>query len=208
MNIRYLLAIILTVFCLSACKKDPVPAIENPKEETPDGVDLPNVSYKLINRKLHASHPSAMNLDVNEDGIIDLSYFMQYVVLGGHVNLYIGVNPVFGSATRASEHDNNEFLNMGTIHSITLKTVVKEELDWTEDHAMLANRREAPNGTKTYLGNWGDGQQKFMALRLRVHGKLHYGWAQLKFNKETEELILIDVAWNTNAEQEIPVGAK
>lgn len=199
MYVRNIALIVFTIFCFSACKKGPAPAPE---------IDLPNVSYKVINKKLHASHVEPMNLDVNGDGTIDFSYFMQYVVLDGNVNLYTGVNPVFGGATSAGVPNDNEFLNMGGIHSFAIKNVIKASTDWTSDHAFLANRRESPTGNRTYLGDWGSGQEKIMALRFQSQGNAHYGWARLRFDKVTEELILIDVAWNTIAEQQIEAGAR
>lgn len=193
MNFRFILFLALGTLSLFACKKDTIST---------------TISHTVINRKLHAAHTTPMNLDVNGDGTIDFSYFMQYVVLSGNVNLYIGVNPVFGGETSASEQNDNEFLNMGNVHDFAVKTQIKESLTWTDEHALLGTRREAPNATRTYFGHWGNGQEKIMALRFQVQGKTHYGWARLKFDKATEELLLIDAAWNTIADQEISAGAK
>ena len=208
MNIRYVVVIAFTIFSLGACKKEPVPVSEEPKVEIPDLEDSPTISYKLINRKLKASDANPMNLDVNDDGIVDCSYFMQYVFLSGKVHLYAGVNPVYGGATSANAPNDNEYLNMGMVHTFELKNIIKEDLTWTDEHSLLSDKIEDLDGSKTYSGNWGKGEEKTMSLRVTIKGKMHYAWARLKFDKATEELQLIDAAWNTIAEQEIKAGAK
>jgi hypothetical protein len=208
MNIRYVVLIALTIFSLGACKKEPVPVNETPKVEIPEMDDSPTISYKHINQKLKASDINAMNLDVNDDGIIDCSYFMQYVLLSGNVHLYSGVNPVFGGATSANGPNDNEYLNMGMVHTFEQKKLIHKDLAWTDEHSLFADRIEELNGNKIYAGYWGNGQQQFMSLRFPIHGKMHYAWVRLKFDKATEELSLVDAAWNTLPEKEIHAGAK
>ena len=208
MNLRYFILLTFTLLTLLACKKEPIPVKEEPKVEIPDFEDSPTISHRLINKKLKVTDTQGMYLDLNEDGTIDYSFFMQYVVLSGQVNLYSGVNPVFGSATSAEGQNDNEYLNMGLLHTFEKKTAIKQNLQWKVDHSILSGRHEAFNGTKTYWGNWGNGKEQIMSVRLSVKGKSHYGWARLKFDRVTEELLLIDAAWNTIPEQEIEAGAK
>lgn len=204
---RYIILTIITLSSFLSCKKEPV-KIDEPKVEVPEPDDSPTITYTKINRKLKVSDINAMTLDVNNDGIIDCSYFMQYVMLDGKVHLYAGVNPVFGSATSSTPSNDNVYLNMGTAHSFDSKQPIKNDLPWTENHSLLSDRIEEADGSKTYSGNWSGGQEKMMSIRLLINGKMHYAWAQLKFDKATEELVLIDAAWNTIAEQEIKAGAR
>jgi len=208
MNTRIIVLIAFAMFGVLSCKKEPTPVKEEPKIEIPDLEDSPTLAYKLINRKLKASDVNGMNLDVNEDGVIDYAFFMHYVVMSGKINLYAGVNPVYGSATSADDPNDNEYLNMGLLHTFENKALIKQNLAWKEDHVVLSVRHEAMDGSKTYSGSWGNGQERIMSIRLLIKGKMHYGWAKLKFDKVTEELILIDAAWNTIAEEEIKAGAK
>lgn len=203
-----LLVIAFLVFVLSSCKKEPTPIKEDPKTEIPDQEDSPTISYKKINQKLKAADVNPMNLDVNGDGLVDCSYFMQHVFLSGKVHLYAGVNPVFGSANSANAHNENEYLNMGAVHTFSSTNPIYKDLSWTEDHSLLTDRIEEPDGGKNYTGNWANGQAQMMSIRIPIQGKMHYAWAQLKFDKANEELILIDAAWNTIPEQEIKAGAK
>lgn len=206
MNTRHILFVILTAIGLAACKKKQLQVPEKPNVELPDS---PTISYKELNRKLKASDVNPMNLDVNDDGVIDYSYFLQYAVMSGTVRLYAGVNPVFGSSTTAGEQNDEEFLNMGHLHSFTVTMPIQGTLTWTQEHSTLGIRYEDPNGgNRTYAGQWGNGQPTIMSARLSVNGKTHYGWIRLKFDKVTEELILIDAAWNTIADQAIKAGAK
>ncbi|MEJ5993345.1 hypothetical protein WG904_02855 [Pedobacter sp. Du54] len=208
MNTRYIFLIAFFIFSATACKKENNSAIDPPKIEIPDVEDSPTISYKLINQKLKAADIKPMNLDVNDDGIVDCSYFMQYVFLSGKVHLYAGVNPVYGAATSSNEPNDNEYLNMGLAHTFAPKKPIKNDLTWSNEFSLLSDRIDETNGSKTYAGNWGNGEAQMMSVRLPIKGKMHYAWAQLKFDKATEELVLIDVAWNTLPEQEINAGAK
>lgn len=200
MRTHYTLGLLLLLSIIS-CKKEP-------QVEQEPAKDLSTISHQLINRRLKASDKDPMNLDVNKDGITDFSYFMEYVMLSGTVYLYTGVNPVAGAATSASEHNDDEFLNMGNTHHLPPSMLVKKDLMWMEDHALLTKRSETNNGAKFYFGEWGDGLEKIMPIRLSLKGKMHYGWVKLKFEKATEELTLIEAAWNTTPEQEMKAGAK
>jgi hypothetical protein len=208
MNTRYLFVIAFLVVVLASCKKEPNPIKEDPKTEIPDQEDSPKISYKKINQKLKAADVNPMNLDVNGDGVVDCSYFMEYVFLSGKVNLYAGVNPVFGAATSANAPNDNEYLNMGIVHTFASINTIHKDLPYTADHSLLSDRIEEPDGSKSYTGNWGNGQAQMMSIRIPIQGKMHYAWAQLKFDKANEELLLIDAAWNTIPEQEIKAGAK
>ena len=201
MNVRCFLFTSLIILNLSSCKKERLPSIEKPLENAPS-----TISYREINQTLKVTDAHPINLDVNKDGIIDCSYFMQHVISGGKIHMYVGVNPVYGSSTSADPQNDNEFLNMGLVHALLGDSEIKEDLAWTDNHSLLSVWQEQGNGSKTYWGNWSNGQDQMMPVRLVIKGKNHYAWVKLKFNKLTEELMILSTAWNTIAQQKIKAG--
>lgn len=193
----YPLSLIVLFACIS-CKKQQAQA---PSTE---------IRYKLVNRTLKAADTRPLAIDINEDGRIDYSFFAQYVVLSNQVHLYTGVSPINDNSTKMGEPDDQHYLNMGDAAPVPIGTQVKDNLmpskPWSSEFAYLAVRTEHSNGTKSYQGAWGDGNPQLLPLRISVNDSIYYGWARVLFNKATEELTLIDYAWNRTKGQTITAG--
>lgn len=191
--LRFLLCwAFLGLAMVSSCKKDTVSYIK----------------YTVINKKVKVSDVAPLSVDFNEDGRIDFVYFLQYVSMSGKVSLYTGVNPIAGARTHALSGDDGTFLNMGPVVAFSARQSIHGGLTWTDEHSYLSVRDEHMNGDWTYYGQWSAGLEKMMALQFISNGKTYYGWARLIFSRSTEELMVVDAAWNTIPEQAIKAGAK
>jgi hypothetical protein len=200
MKPNYCIFTLISVITLFSCKK-PNPTIP-----------ATDIVHKVVNRAVKASDPNPMAVDINDDGTIDYSYFAQLMANSAGDHLYIGVNPIGENLTKMGPPDDDRFLNMGDASALSSGNNINDDLLpsklWSADFAFLAVRNTSMQNNITYEGAWGDGNGYFMPLRLYVKDKTFYGWAHLKFNKTTEQLILIEYAWNRNAGQELKAGQK
>lgn len=200
MRSAYFVFTLIPFVAILSCKK--------PKQEIP----LTDIAYKAVNRTVKASDPKALGVDINEDGLVDYSFFAQYVVSSSIVHLYIGVSPISNNSTKMGEPEDKHYLNMGSASAISSGSKIDNNVipsrQWSNDFAYLAIRHELPDETKTYEGTWGDGSSQILPLRLDVKGTIHYGWARMSFNKTTEQLTFIEYAWNRNPGQELTAGQK
>lgn len=203
MKLRYFLLSLIAI-SLFSCKK---------KQEEIEPVDpRPSIiEYKTDNRTLKVSDPLPMNVDINGDGTIDLSFFTSLVSSGGGVHLYVGVNPVFGAMVRSNPNDDNRFLNMGNVIAFEqlgkIKAASQPNQNWTEDHSCMAIRHTI-SSVNSYESPWANGTPRILGVKLYVNKEIHYGWVRLSFNQATEELTLIDYAWNKTPDKETLAGEK
>lgn len=200
MKLRIYFAVCLSISLIS-CRKSPDPVV-SPKAD---------IVHKTVDRTVKASDTAPMAIDINDDGIVDFSYFAQYLANSTGVHLYIGINPIGNNAVKMSEPNDNHFQNMGDAAAVSggakiNNTLLPSKL-WGSDFAYLAIRHDYyPIAEKAYEGAWGDGTMHYMPLKLEAKGNVYYGWANLSFDKKTEELRLTDFAWNKVAGQEIGAG--
>lgn len=168
-----------------------------------------NINYQTINRSVKASDVNSLTIDVNKDGVIDYSFFLQLAADSKGDHLYAGVNPVYGSFVKANAPNDDRFLNMGNVIAFAQGVKLKENDQqgqlWTEDHSVLAIRHTYTDGI-SYECDWGTGTAKILAIKLTAKGETYYGWIRLVFNKTNENLTVVDLAWNTVPNQEIKAG--
>lgn len=198
---QILLLAFASVLTLSCKKNKPV-----------DPLPFQDISYELINRSVKASDVVPLTLDVNKDGTVDYSFFVELYANFAGDHLYAGVNPIGLNSTRTGDPDDDRFLNMAVTYASATGTQVNESLKaneyWNSDFGFLAVRNRPVSGADTHEGMWGDGQEHFLPIRLSIQGKYHYGWARLIFNKQTEFLTLVDCAWNKTPEAGIKAGER
>lgn len=181
------------------------------KNENPSAAPKPDIVHQIVNKTVKAADPNPLTIDVNGDGLIDYSYFAQYLANSSGVHLYVGVNPIGDNSTKMSPPNDEHFQNMGDAASIAKGLEINNNMLpsrlWSGDFAYLAIRHDYyPINKKAYEGDWSDEVNRYMPLKLNIKGSVHYGWAKLQFNRNSEELMLVDIAWNRNADQEIKAG--
>jgi hypothetical protein len=171
-----------------------------------------DIVYKSVNKTVKSSDTRALGVDINDDGVVDYSFFVQLTATSTGDHLYVGTNPLGENTTKMSAPDDERFLNMGDLQAVPTGIVINKNLlpvkSWSSDFAYLAVRNTDTTGPNTYEGSWGDAGEHLMPLQLNINGLTNYGWARLRFNKTSEELTFVDCAWNRNPGQEIKAGEK
>lgn len=187
----------LTCISLISCKKREEVIAPKPEPQQPK-----SIVYRTLNQRLKASDLKPFNLDMDGDGTVELSFFVQMVFMGGKTHLFSGVNPVLYGQICANDPNDEVFLNMGDVHSFEPKNAIGTKGKWVDYHAMLCDQIDESDGSKTYKGYWANGNPHYMAVRIVKNGNVNYGWIRVQFDKKSQELLFIDAAWNkTNGEQ-------
>ena len=172
----------------------------------------PNITYRVIDQTVKAADVDPIKLDINQDGTVDYIFFAVYSVNDQGVNLNVGANPIDGNLAKMSRPDDTKFQNMGSLAAQNMGTTIDQTLAenqiWSDDAAYLTIRTESAQGHKSYLGNWAHETPVFMALQIRSNGQVFFGWAKLKFNRNTEILTLIDCAYHRTPGTKIKAGER
>lgn len=182
-----------------SCKKK-----EDPPEPTKD------IFYKADGRKVKQSDPYPIALDVNEDGIVDFTIFVELTANASGDHLYVGINPIGIHLIKSGPADDDRYLSMGFVIAENTGAVIQQQIPssqrWTADHSTLAIRHTNNDATVWYEGEWGNGIPKIAAIQLVKNGKSNFGWLRMSFDKTTEEMTLIDYAYEKTEGQSIKAG--
>jgi hypothetical protein len=202
---KYISGIFLTtILLLSTCKKatkDPVPEL----------LSAPTtVVYTADGRSVKASDINPIALDINADGSIDFTVFVQLMANSEGDHLYAGINPIGTNLIKSGPADDEHFQNMGFLVVELKNTLINSTLSsnqqWTMDHSTLAIRHTKMDNTIWYEGGWNDGLQQLVAIQHCDEGKFYFGWLRLQFNRSNETVTLIDYAYNTTEGDYIIAG--
>jgi hypothetical protein len=175
-----------------------------------DPMQPSSIVYKPDSRSVRLGDPIPIVIDVNEDGQMDFTIFMELTANSQGDRLYAGINPLGANKIKSGPPIDENFLNMGFLIAeptgATIDSNLMEDELWTTDHSTLVIRNTFTNGNITYEGDWADTAQ-IVGIQTNAGGSIYYGWMRIDFDKATEIVTLIDFAYDTIPGQGIGAGA-
>lgn len=160
------------------------------------------VVHKTDGRSVKLGNTLPIALDMNEDGYVDFTVFIELMANAGGDHLFFGVNPIGPNLIKSGPHVDHNFLNMGYLVAeapkTTITTTLSENQQWTNEHSALLVKRMADNCQTSYEGAWINGSQ-VVAIQLFQGEQHHLGWLRISINKETNEATLVEYAYQTVA---------
>lgn len=192
--------LVLIGLSLSSCKKD---------RKTEPSL---NIAYKQVNQSVRYWDLNPTIADLNEDGKVDFTFWSQIAAYGGADHMYFGVNTIGSNQAKMIPGFEYPFLNCLKAQSEDQGSVIAMQTDagreWSSESGMLVIRHSGESSV-AYEGYWQDETERYLAVRLFINGKYHYGWVRLRYNKEHPgSMTLVDFAWNKMPEQSIKAGQK
>lgn len=190
-------SVFITFLLISSCqkeRKDPVPAIPIAPE---------TVRYYADGRTVKASDVNPIALDIEADGTVDYTVFVQLTANSEGDHLYAGINPIGTNLIKSGPSNEEQFLNMGFLVTETKYALLDSNLSpnqqWTYDHSTLVIRHTKMDNSVWFVwyeGGWNDESEQIVAIQHSAEGKYYMGWLRLKFNRTDETITLIDYAYN------------
>ena len=127
-------------------------------------------------------------LDLNHDGIADFTlgvYFLQSTFLA-HKRPSSGAITVARMYVNALQESNAEVVgNRGFARAFRPDITIGSKQIFGKGEAIMAKCQEAgyvsrtPSFTYTSTGPWLNARNRYLGLRFKIDGKIHYGWARL-----------------------------
>ncbi len=192
----YFLMIYSVVF--TSCKKD------NSLPETK------NIAYTLDGRTVKLGDPLPIAIDINTDGKVDYTIFVELTANSSGDHLYAGINPIDINLIKSGPADDNRYLNMGFLISESPNATISEGLQsnerWTADFGTLVIRHTNSDSSVWYEGAWKDNTPNIVGIQHVKDGKKYFGWLRIKFDKSTEVVTLIDYAYEKTESVSIKAG--
>lgn len=170
-----------------------------------------SIVYQLDGRTLKYGDPFPLIIDLNKDGLVDYTLWVEATANSTQVRLHFGINPIGANLIKCGPVLDENFLNAGFLiaenSGMFISDQLKENQFWTSDHGILVIRNDYLNGTLTYEGNWADSMQ-IVGIQFKENGFTFFGWLRIDFNKITETVTLIDYAYNSEAGESIKAGSE
>lgn len=196
-HLRILL--LLSVIGLAGCESS------TPTSKTPN-----TIIHQADGRTVKHGDPFPIALDLNGDGRVDYTIFVELTANSLGDRLYAGMNPIGANLIKSGPANDANFQNMGLLVAetpgATIDAAVGPGQEWTGDFSALVIRNTFTNGTISYEGAWAEGE-RIVGIRHVAGTGSHYGWLRIRFDKTTEIVTLVDHAYNTTAEEPIQAGA-
>jgi hypothetical protein len=168
------------------------------------------VIYKLDGRIVKLSDTIPIILDINADGVVDYTIFMELTANSEGDHLYAGINPIGANLIKAGPPNDDLFLNMGFLVNEIKNTVLDTSLNanqfWTADHSTLVIRHTRMDNSVWYEGGWKDGTEQIVAIQHHNNGNYYMGWLRIQFNKTNETITLVDYAYNSVKDEYLIAG--
>jgi hypothetical protein len=169
-----------------------------------------SIVYTKANVVLGARGHSFYNLDLNHDGIVDLSLLYVYAtgtyagVKTFHSNVFVPYNTQVNPLNRV--------VGRGAFPVAMRAGVKVRRLDNFISEGFVAAAAGAPLGHPlTYYGAWANGgkglRNRYLGLRFVIKGKIHFGWARVSVSKWPFAATLTGYAYETIAGKAIIAGA-
>jgi hypothetical protein len=141
------------------------------------------------------------NLDLNNDGTFDFTFFETHNPGGSSTSSYTktGISPLGSNAIAGS-------VSGAYIYPFAMNSgdTVKASLTWN----IGSNQSMGSywGGVAPY-GNWLGLNDKYVGLKLDVAGNIYYGWARLDVDATGSAFTIKDYAYMNSIDQEIVIGA-
>ncbi|GLB48595.1 hypothetical protein [Neptunitalea lumnitzerae] len=142
-------------------------------------------------------------LDLNNDNQVDFT--VVHTISSGENVLYFDTKSpgaeVMGEVYKISEKDDYGFalgLDNGDVISYRQKTWLKGT------DGILLNSASCYSG----FSNWCGVEDKYVGLRFKIDGNVHYGWARLDVSLSGAKWVIKDYAYNTEPNASIRAGEK
>jgi hypothetical protein len=143
-------------------------------------------------------------LDLNHDGTIDFLIQQQGYPFGSSGNNGLGAKEAFGNAVGGSNRLASALKKGAPVGPRQLFISSTASFG-----AVLFNAACSADSGCSTIGKWGNVHNRYLGLKFKIHGKIHYGWARLSVEVQSEHKItatLTGYAYETIAKKEIHAG--
>ncbi len=144
------------------------------------------ISYRVINDTV--TFNSDIYLDLNKDGTNDYRFMIDTLTSGFFWSTVEGL-------AGAAEQDSDTH---GYVDGLSDGAEINGP--WNDQLGVLGT---IPNGS-----NFGGKGNKYLGVKIMVGSNTYYGWIQLNLSNDRDRLIIIDCAFNENANGTIKAGQK
>jgi hypothetical protein len=167
----------------------------------------PRSEAKIVYTKTHKviGTNGLYPLDLNHDGTIDFLIQQRGYPFGSSGNNGLGAKEAFGNAVEGGGFFLASALKKGApigSHQLFLSNTAS----FGEVMFSVACSPDSGCGS---IGKWGNVHNRYLGLKFKIHGKIHYGWARLSVEVQSEHAItatLTGYAYETTAKKEIHAG--
>lgn len=180
---------------------------ENSPEPSPP---VKTISYVEDGRTVKQGDPSPIAIDLNADGSVDFTVFVELHANSSGDYLNTGINPIGANLIKSGPPNDNRFLNMGLLIAEPTNAIINYDLhndqQWTGEHSALVIRHTHNDGSISYEGSWSDNSDTMVGIQHKSNDQTYFGWLRLKFDRLAEVVTLIDYAYEKKENQSIKAG--
>lgn len=186
-------AVLLMLLLCGSCSQD----LEN---DTIPETQEQEVVHKTDGRTVRLGNTLPIALDMNEDGQVDFTVFIELMANSEGDHLFFGINPIGPNLIKSGPHIDHNFLNMGFLvaeeSNAVISPTLEENQQWTIEHSALLVKRIYDNCQTVYEGEWVNGAQ-VVGVQLFKDQLYYMGWLKISLNKEGNEATLVEYAYQT-----------
>jgi hypothetical protein len=223
---KYVILALSAAFILSSCRKDndtkpepdevltTIPAVPAQEGQQPiTGITANNngIVYTQFNKEL--SYNKFLTIDADGNGENDFYFTSVLIYHDGQSHLYLTASPVSKNGGMLQLDETQELLTNGMWTrpldaGAEIGSTPGPNTIWSNFmiKGVALDVVETTSGGKTFNGPWVGKQDKYLALRIRINGAVHYGWVRMSHSANEERLILTGYAYNSVAGEKIKAG--
>jgi hypothetical protein len=226
-KMKTLMTLVLSAAILfSSCSKDPdtepksgealttnpaVPAQEGQQAITGVTANNNGIVYTQFNKEL--SYNKFLTIDVDGNGENDFYFTSVLIYYDGQSHLYLTASPVSKNGGMLQLDETQELVTNGMWArpldaGAEIAPAPGANTIWSNFmiKGVALDVAETSSHVKTFNGPWVGKQDKYLALRIRINGAVHYGWVRMSHTTSEERLVLTGYAYNTVAGEKIKAG--
>jgi len=222
---KYVMLAISALLALQACKKDnqqapeeqplkeipQIPVQENQKAITGITVDNNGIVYTQINQEL--SYNKFITIDADGNGQNDFYFTSVLIYHDNQSHMYLLASPVSKAGGK---------LQLDTLQELVMNGMWAKPLDagtninstaqpncvWSSFMIKGVTLDVIDNSpqAKTFNGPWVGKADKYLAIQLRINGKIHNGWVRISHTAGEQRMVLTGYAYNATPVETIKAG--
>lgn len=217
------MACLCLLISLQACKKDKINKnqLEKPQlpPDTEDGSVVSGIiqgpgSADIIYRKVNAvvAYNKHLALDVDADGAADFSFNSVLIQHNDKPHLYLLVSPKTAKVAKVMVQQGEELVvnalwSFPLEKDILIQAAPASNCIWTEPLMkgfVISSSKTSAN--EAYEGLWLGKSNKFLGIQFKLPDGVHYGWVKLSHVASTDEITIVDYAYNKIPAQAMAAG--
>lgn len=223
---KYLLTAMCAALFFSSCKKEnnlqvqpdekpttipTIPAQENQQAITGVTVNNNGIVYTQFNQEL--SYNKFLTVDVDGNGKNDFYFTSVLIYHDKQAHMYLTASPI---------SENGGMLQLDETQELVMNAMWAKPLNAdTEIYSTPGSNTIWSNfmvkgvaldvvdtgvPVKIFNGPWVNRQDKYLAMRIRINGAVHYGWLRMSHSAGEQRMVLTGYAYNTVTGESIKAG--